>query len=148
MHPELQVKYLAFCGKMAEAGVPLGLSAVMRTRAEQEAFYAQGRENLSDVNAKRAIAGMAPITDKENVIVTWTKNSRHFPDPTGKSRAFDIFIIRGDKKATWDLKFDGDADGVPDYLEAAEIGRACGLDCGAFWSGKKDYPHMQLFDKV
>jgi peptidoglycan L-alanyl-D-glutamate endopeptidase CwlK len=148
MHPDLQVKYLAFCGKMAEKGIPFGLSCVIRSRAEQDSFYAQGREPLSDVNAKRMTAGMSVITQDQNKIVTHTKESRHFPDENGKSRAFDILILRGDKTATWELKFDGNADGVPDYLEAAQIGRACGLECGAFWHGFQDYPHMQLPDKI
>jgi hypothetical protein len=57
-----------------------------------------------------------------------------------------LFIARG-KTVMWDLKFDGNADGIPDYLEAAQIGRSCGLECGAFWTGFQDYPHMQLPDK-
>ena len=148
MHPELQVKYLAFAGKMAEAHIAFGLSCVIRTRAEQEAFYAQGREDLEAVNAKRMTAGMSAITEAQNRIVTHAKESRHFPDASGHSRAFDIFIMKDGKLPTWDLKYDGQDDGVPDYQQAAEIGRKCGLECGAFWTGFHDWPHYQLPDKA
>ncbi len=147
MHPDLQIKYLAFAAKMGEAGIPFGLTCVIRTRAEQEAFFAQGRETLPEVNAKRMTAGMTALRDEsENYVVTQTLNSRHFPDSQGKSRAFDIVVLRGNKTPCWDVKFDGDGDSVPDYIEAAEIGRRCGLEAGAFWQGFRDYPHYQLED--
>ena len=163
MHPELQVKYLAFAGKMAERGLPFGLSCVLRLEIEQQALYAQGREPVEAVNARRMLAGMTWLVDimsrtepgvivksaeAQNVIVTHTKISRHFPDKNGKSRAFDIQVLGNGGRPTWDLKFDGDQDGIGDYMEAAEIGKSCGLDCGAFWPGFRDYPHMQLPDKV
>lgn len=145
MHPVLLERYLAFKAAMIAANVPFMLTCVLRTRAEQEAYYAQGREELAAVNAKRKLAGMGLIGPKENAYrVTQTKNSRHFPGPDGKSRAFDIAILRGDKAPTWDLKWDGDKDSIPDYKEAALIGQSVGLDPGAFWKSFKDWPHYQL----
>lgn len=56
------------------------------------------------------------------------------------SKAFDIAIVK-DNKPTWDLKVSVDGDDIPDYLEAAEIGRSVGLKAGADF---KDYVHFEL----
>lgn len=145
MTQELQVKYAAFAARMGEAGIPFALNCVLRTEAEQEAFYAQGREPIEKVNELRKAAGMYILMDvSENIIVTYTKRSLHFPGPDGKSRAWDIMILRGNKKPTWDKKWDGDNDGIPDYQEAASIGRVLGLRVGADWG---DYPHFECGSK-
>jgi hypothetical protein len=152
MHPELARRFERFAAKMAEAGVPFALNSVLRTIEEQAAYYAQGRTTLENVNALRAKAGMYLLAAKENAYtVTKTMKSRHLPRPVTlpdgtvaqRSVAFDIKILRGDKTPTWDEKFDGDLDGIPDYEEAARIGEACGLVAGARWSFK-DWPHFEL----
>lgn len=146
MTDDLRARYELFAMRMINMNIKFRVCCVIRTQAEQDAFYAQGREGLSDVNARRMTAGMRPITEKQNVIVTHTKNSLHFPDKNGKARAFDIEIVKGDDidaEPTWDLKYDGQGDGLPDYLQAAGIGRSCGLECGAFWEKFHDYPHYQ-----
>lgn len=152
MHPELARRFERFSALMAEAGVPFALNSVLRTLDEQTAYYAQGRKPLDHVNALRAKAGMYLLAAKENTYtVTNTMNSRHLPrkivlpDNTTvlKSVAFDIKVLRGDKTPTWDEKYDGDKDGIPDYEEAARIGEECGLIAGARWSFK-DWPHFEL----
>jgi hypothetical protein len=145
MHPVLQERYDRFQQAMEDAGIPFTLTCVLRTRAEQTALYAQGRNSLFEVNTLRKLAGMSPLSAAENGYkVTWTMNSRHFAEPrTGKSRAFDIAILKGDRTATWDKKWDGDHDQIPDYEEAARIGEAVGLEPGARWSNQ-DWPHYQL----
>jgi peptidoglycan L-alanyl-D-glutamate endopeptidase CwlK len=145
MTPELRTRFEMFSARMAEAGVPFALTAVLRTTDEQAAYYAQGREPLAVVNKLRARAAMLPLPEKENAYtVTQTLNSRHFPGLDGKARAFDIAVLRGDKRLTWDTKFDGDLDSIPDYEEAARLGEEVGLEAGARWTSFKDWPHFQL----
>lgn len=160
MTPELLDKYLLFQKKMTDEKIPFGLTCVIRSHAEQEAFFAQGREPLDVVNAKRMTAGMAalkidPVLYAQSLIpgsktygryiVTHTINSRHFPDASGKSRAFDIAIIKNGRTPTWEEKFDADKDNIPDYLEAATIGKAVGLVSGGLDFGKvfHDWPHFE-----
>lgn len=144
MTPNLQIKFAAFSARMAEAGIPFALTCVLRTEQEQEALYAQGRELLVKVNELRSKAKMRPISEEENKrVVTNTKRSLHFPNQEGKSKAFDIVILRGDAKWEWDVKFDGNADGIADYLEAAMIGQNLGLEVGGLWNTFKDWPHYQ-----
>lgn len=147
MHPHLHDAYQFWKHKMDLAGIPFILTCVLRSRDEQDALYAQGRQSISEVNRLRRIAGMSELNSKDNLYkVTWTLNSRHFPDTTGKSRAFDFAILKPNKKQIeWDVKWDMDRDGIPEYMEAAKIAVEVGLESGAFWK-KPDYPHIQLKD--
>lgn len=146
MHPQLREKYLQWKFLMDNEGIPFVLTCVLRTQSEQEALYAQGRAPLDEVNKLRTQCGMSKITEQDNKRkVTWTRNSKHFAKADGFSRAFDFALLKPDKKTiTWDIKWDGDADSIADYLEAAKFAQQVGLDSGAFWSKSKDYPHVQL----
>lgn len=146
MHPVLAERFALFREKMESSGLLFSLNCVLRTKEEQTAFFAQGRNSLHEVNILRKKAGMQPISEAENRYkVTQTMNSRHFASPkNGKSRAFDIVILRGDRSACWDIKWDGDKDLVPDYEEAAKIGESVGLVAGGHWQSFKDWPHFEL----
>jgi hypothetical protein len=163
MTPELAEKYQLHGQKMIDAGIRYRLACVVRFPIEQEALYAQGREPLSVVNALRVAAGMNPLPltlsgvfggkrytyaeAPEKFIVTKAKISYHFPDKFGKAHAYDIEILKGiddGGRVHWDMKYDGQDDGKSDYIQAAELGRECGLDCGAFWKGFTDFPHYQV----
>lgn len=128
MDERLQVKYLAFAGKMAEVGVPFIVTRTYRSQSEQDELYTQGRT-------------------KPGNKVTWIKVSKHSAvDINGKpaSKAFDIVIMK-ERKPTWDLKCNVNDNEIPDYLEAADIGRKIGLRAGADF---KDYPHFELREET
>jgi peptidoglycan L-alanyl-D-glutamate endopeptidase CwlK len=133
--PEMQEKAAAFSNAMAIAGIDFIFTQTRRTVDEQAAYYAQGREDLDAVNAKRKIAGMAPITEKENkLVVTHTMQSNHL---TGE--AFDI-AIKVNGKIQWVSSL---------YDKAGEIGESVGLVWGGRWAGKKrDKPHYELKKEV
>ena len=145
MNPELKRLFLLFKQIMDSMGNPFLLREVLRTPLVQEAYYAQGREPLAAVNAKRKAAGIAPIGESENkYCITWTHNSRHFAGPDGLGSAFDIVLLKNGQP-TWDTKWDAnDQDLVPEYLEAARIGHEVGLDAGGLWTKRPDYPHFSL----
>jgi len=145
MTPELKEKYLLFKQIMDSMGNEFRLREVLRTPLVQEAYYAQGRETLEQVNAKRKVAGLAPIGTSENSYnITWTHKSRHFAGDDGLGSAFDIVLMKNGNP-TWDTKWDAnDQDLVPEYLEAARIGKEVGLDAGGLWTKRADYPHFSL----
>lgn len=147
MKPPLFDGYQFWCELMARAGIEHTLTCVKRTNAEQLALHAQGRLSLVEVNRLRGLAGMPLLSAKDpNSFeeVTWTMNSKHFADDDGLCCAFDFaLLIPGKKIITWDTKWDHDHDGVPEYLEAARLAKAVGLESGAFWK-KPDMPHIQL----
>jgi hypothetical protein len=150
MHIVLRERYEAF--KLAAdqlADVPYQVNCVLRTYAEQLALHAQGRMPLADVNAHRKKAGMPwMITEEENKgKVTWTMSSKHFPDGNGKSRAFDVVVLKNGRTPSWDIKWDGDKDNIGDYEELAKMAEMVGLVAGGHWD-KPDWPHFQLPDDV
>ena len=49
-----------------KAGINLVITQTLRSMYEQDAYYSQGRELLSTVNAKRKKANLHPITEQEN----------------------------------------------------------------------------------
>lgn len=150
MDPRLVPYALAFDAAMNDAGIDYLMGEVLRTKATQTAYYAQGRESLAEVNRLRKIAGLADLPAKENLYcITWTMNSRHLADEHGLSEAFDIVILKPGGARTYDTKFDRDQDSIPDYVEAAALGRMVGLDVGADFKRKDgtprpDFPHYQL----
>src|SRR3990172_4088289 len=94
--PELIKAFKEGC---IRAGHNIIITSVDRHELEQMALYAQGRKLLDEVNTKRTIAGLLPISESQNKIVTWTLASKHIPvivrlddrgNPVKKSRAFDF----------------------------------------------------------
>jgi len=58
--------------------IPYVILETRRTKEVQEAYYAQGREPLSRINALRSLAGLNPIGEAEGKrIITWTRKSKH-----------------------------------------------------------------------
>jgi hypothetical protein len=115
--PRMQKKLDLFTFKMVNAGHPFLITSTYRSQEEQNAIYGQGRTTPGEV-------------------VTWTRHSRHT-----QRDAFDIALLNKGEPV-WSLKFDVDEDGLPDYLEAAEIGESCGLTAGYRWKNK-DAAHFE-----
>ena len=78
----------------------------LRTFAEQDALYAQGRTKLFDANGNRL------------GIVTKSKGGQSYHN---YGLAFDIVLIVDSKKATWDQTIDYDKDGKSDWMEVVDI---------------------------
>jgi len=99
----------------------------LRTFAEQDALYAQGRTKLFDANGNRL------------GIVTKSKGGQSYHN---YGLAFDIVLIVDSKKATWDQTIDYDKDGKSDWMEVVDICKNNGWDWGGTWKFK-DAPHFQ-----
>jgi hypothetical protein len=56
---------------------PVVIIETDRTQLVQDAYYAQGRESLKEVNQRRAVAGLYLIKERENTIVTNARISNH-----------------------------------------------------------------------
>lgn len=144
--PEMVYQFIGDCAK---AGHIVVVTSVDRNYLEQNALFAQGRELLVVVNNLRKVAGLAPITEEENKIVTWTINSEHVINledarkDNDKSRAIDFAIKDKNGQVTWNLKADVNEDGISDYRECALIGENIGFYSGMRFK-KPDWPHLQL----
>ena len=127
--PEMQVLYQKFYDAMEEAGLKFILTCTKRPQAEQDALFAQGRATLDTVNFVRKKAGLAPITEKQNFKVTWTRDSNH-----KDGKAFDVAMLDKNGKVTWQEIA---------YKAAGKVGKSVGLVWGGDWKSP-DLPHFEM----
>jgi peptidoglycan L-alanyl-D-glutamate endopeptidase CwlK len=107
----------------------------LRTKAVQEAYYAQGREILSEVNRRRAEASLYLLhLERDNRIITWTLKSKHL-----EGLACDILPLTPQGTPTWDL-----AHYRAQFETIRGTAHKCGPECGADWQGQEDWPHYQV----
>lgn len=106
----------------------------LRTFAEQDALYAQGRTKLFDADGKKL------------GIVTKAKGGQSIHN---FGLALDIVLIKdtnNDGKfdsATWEDNIDFDKDGKSDWMEIVEIFKRNNWDWGGDWKSFKDKPHFE-----
>lgn len=97
-----------------------GITQGVRTQAEQDDLYAQGRT-------------------KPGKIVTWTRNSKHIKQADGYGHAID-FVAYDGGKISWDEKH------YPEIIKAIlEAARRLGVKVvsGSQWTNQ-DLPHVEL----
>lgn len=132
LHPSIRQEvlemYLHVNNNLLGKGVRLRFSQVLRTFAEQDYLYSKGR-TISGPRVTNAKGG----------------SSYH-----NYGLAFDIVMLydkNGDgifETASWDTLFDGDGDGVSDWLEVTRYFELKGYSNGFLRNGKKwDKPHFQ-----
>ncbi|MDA8155911.1 MAG: M15 family metallopeptidase [Actinomycetota bacterium] len=112
----------------AREGIDFIITYTMRTDAEQHALFAQGRKGLNEVNRLRTYAGLAPIKQSENRVVTKLFKSVH-----QFGCAFDIAIVK-DGKPDW-------AD-TASYEKLGELGESIGLR----WGGRFKFRDLCHFE--
>lgn len=98
------------------------ISQGLRTIAEQNALYAQGR------------------TDKTKKIVTNAKGGSSFHN---YGLAVDIVLILDGKTASWDDKTDFDGDRVSDWMEVVAMFKKYGYVWGGDFRSIRDSPHFE-----
>lgn len=98
----------------------------LRTFAEQDALYAQGRTRLFDAQGKRL------------GIVTKAKGGQSIHN---YGLAFDIVLLVNNG-ASWDTVKDFDKDSKPDWMEVVSIFKKHGYTWGGDWKFK-DAPHFE-----
>jgi peptidoglycan L-alanyl-D-glutamate endopeptidase CwlK len=106
----------------------------LRTFAEQDALYAQGRTKLYDANGKKL------------GIVTKAKGGQSIHN---FGLALDIVLLKdtnGDgtfDSASWEDTIDFDKDGRADWMEIVSILKRNGWIWGGDWKSFKDKPHFE-----
>lgn len=92
----------------------------LRTFAEQDALYAQGRTT----------AGKK---------VTQAKGGQSYHN---YGVALDFCLVIDDKEISWDMKKDWDGDKIADWMEVVSVFRKAGWEWGGTWKFT-DNPHFQ-----
>lgn len=116
-HPRLQKIAAQLIEECSRNGLKIKISETLRTVAEQDALYAQGR------------------TKPGNVVTNARGSSYSSYHQWGT--AFDFF--RNDGKGAY-----YDADGF--FTKVGQIGKRLGLEWGGDWKSPVDKPHFQLPD--
>lgn len=122
----LAEKWLMECKK---AGIDIAVTETCRSTFVQQAYYAQGRKPLDEVNALRKKAGLVSIQQSQNVVITWTLDSPHL---YGVALDF-VPLVNG--KPAWNRE--------DLFTKVGEIAEKLGLEWGGRWK-EKDMPHIQM----
>jgi len=104
-------------------GVPILITQGLRTTAEQNALYAQGRT-------------------KPGAIVTQAKGGYSYHN-YGLAVDFAL-LLPGGTAVSWDMSRDGDGDATADWQEVVRQAKDLGFEWGGDWTSFKDYPHLQM----
>jgi peptidoglycan L-alanyl-D-glutamate endopeptidase CwlK len=123
LHPKVRDEAFEIYDEICEAlsgSAMCRFSYTLRTFAEQDAIYAQGRT-------------------KPGKIVT---NARKGLSYHNYGLAIDIVLIINGKTASWDIKGDFDGDGKADWQEIVTIFKSFGWEAGIDWKFR-DAPHFQ-----
>ncbi|MEK3987469.1 M15 family metallopeptidase [Paenibacillus sp. FSL K6-3166] len=123
LHPVVLAAATALIERCYMVGVPILITQGLRTIAEQDALYAQGRT-------------------KPGAIVT---NARGGYSYHNYGLAVDFALLLPDgSSVSWDMNRDGDNDCTTDWLEVVREAKSLGFEWGGDWNTFKDYPHFQL----
>jgi peptidoglycan L-alanyl-D-glutamate endopeptidase CwlK len=124
LHPELQPLCRKFIESYEATGRKVKITVTFRSKAEQDALYAQGR------TAPGQIVTHSPGGHSQHEFT--------LPDGTPASKAFDFSLYDEDGNYI--------DDGTDDwYADAGAIGKNLGLEWGGDWpDSKKDWDHLEL----
>lgn len=129
LHPKIREEVKGFyLNEIVPAltNVTCRFAYTLRTFAEQDSLYAQGRTKLFDTNGKRL------------GIVTKAKGGQSIHN---YGLAIDIVLLVNNG-ARWDTVKDYDKDGKPDWMEVVKIFKNYGYYWGGDWKFK-DAPHFE-----
>jgi len=124
LHPKLRDEALlifAACEATLTGRATIRITQSLRTVAEQNELYAQGRT-------------------KPGPIVT---NARGLYSNHNFGCALDFTLIIDNKIVSWDIARDWDNDRKADWMEVVAIFQKHGWSWGGSWSTFKDYPHFE-----
>ena len=139
LQPALAEAVRALLLRLQSEQFPALIIETDRSQEVQDAYYAQGRSGLDQVNTLRRRAGLYEIKERENTVITHAKISNH----TG-GNAVDICPEMPDKPGYpwWN---------APSWVweKLGRIAEECGLDwCaggyGQTWGKGWDNPHFEL----
>jgi len=127
--PEVQEKVYAAIEELNAKNIAFIVLETYREQSVQDAYYAQGREQLDVVNKLRFRAGLRPITEEENKrIITKTKRSYHT-----RRKAVDIVPTLSNGTIPWYIK---DATVAAIWMSLADVMKKHGFEWGGDWNPK------------
>lgn len=124
LHPLLKeeaIKLFAAAEKALTGNAKPRIVFTLRTMAEQQAIYDQGRKTKGPI-----VSNAKPGQSFHN----W-------------GLALDFCLIIDGKTVSWNTLKDYDDDRRSDWMEVVNIFKAAGWSWGGDWKSLKDYPHLE-----
>lgn len=122
IHPVVEEQLDKLIQKTAELGIVIVITDGFRSSEDQDRLYQIGRS-------------------KEGNIVTNAKGGESYHN-FGLAVDFAIKTPSGD--VIWDMNYDGNGNGISDWMEVVESAKSLGFEWGGDWAKFKDYPHLQM----
>lgn len=123
LHPVVLTATTVLIERCYARGVPILITQGLRTFAEQNALYEQGRT-------------------KPGAIVTNARGGYSYHN-YGLAIDFALLLPNG-SSVSWNMLLDSNNNQVADWQEVAKEAKALGFEWGGDWTGFKDYPHFQM----
>ncbi|WP_405104515.1 M15 family metallopeptidase [Paenibacillus sp. FSL K6-1217] len=123
LHPAVLAAANALIERSYASGIPILITQGLRTMAEQDALYAQGRT-------------------KPGAVVTNARGGYSYHN-YGMAVDFALLLPNG-SSVSWDMSRDGNQNGTRDWMEVVQHAKAIGFEWGGDWTSFKDYPHLQM----
>lgn len=118
-HPELKARVKALIEELAQQGLELVLTQGVRTVAQQQALYAQGRYKPGKI-----------VTNCDGLV----RVSNHQPKSDGYGYAVDVAWRNAHGDITWEGP----------WPTLGTVAAAHGLIWGGNWTTFQDRPHLEL----
>ncbi|MFC5734549.1 M15 family metallopeptidase [Cytobacillus gottheilii] len=122
LHPTVSLKKDELVSLAADKGIQVVITADFRSYEEQNRLYEQGRSTSGN-------------------IVTNAKGGESYHN---YGLAIDFALMTIDGQVVWDMEYDGNGNGTPDWDEVVSIAKDLGFSWGGDWRNFKDYPHFQM----
>ncbi|MFC4559962.1 M15 family metallopeptidase [Virgibacillus kekensis] len=122
LNPVVEEKMDKLVQRAADKGIEIVITETVRSKIEQNELYAKGRT-------------------ADGSVVTYARGGESYHN---YGLAFDYALRNKDGELIWDINYDGNGNGKPDWFEVAEIAKDLGFEWGGDWSRFKDYPHLQM----
>lgn len=136
LDPRMKVKVQTLIEACKQANIPIFIFETLREQDVQNAYYAQGRMSLTDINDLRKKAGLYELTLRESVnTITDSVNMVYMGVGHGNGTAVDIVPTK-DGALWWNAPAEV-------WESIGKIGESIGLVWGGRWKSW-DGPHFQL----
>ncbi|MFC4025388.1 M15 family metallopeptidase [Oceanobacillus longus] len=122
LNPIVEEKKNALIEKASDNNIKVFITEEIRSFEAQNQLYEQGRNNRGN-------------------IVT---NARAGESYHNYGLAIDYALENDIGEIIWDIHYDGNDNGEPDWFEVADIAKDLGFEWGGDWRNFKDYPHLQM----
>jgi len=123
LHPVVMAAATVLIERCYSRGVPILITQGLRTIAEQDALYAQGRT-------------------EPGAVVTNARGGYSYHN-FGLAVDFALLLPNG-SSVSWDMRLDGNNNQIADWQEVVKEAKVLGFEWGGDWTSFKDYPHFQM----